>query len=127
MNFINSFTDPEVFRQAKTILLEMGYFYQVQDDFIDCFGDPAITGKIGTDIQDNKCSWLAVVCMQRATEEQKEIMRECYAQNGMIFIFLYLLVYCCKTNLNLINIVFFCIILQISLMFQSVEMFCYYF
>uniref|UniRef100_A0A1B0G6N1 Uncharacterized protein n=1 Tax=Glossina morsitans morsitans TaxID=37546 RepID=A0A1B0G6N1_GLOMM len=42
--------------------------YQVQDDFLDCFGKPEVTGKLRTDIQDNKCSWLAVVCMQRAND-----------------------------------------------------------
>ncbi|XP_055917258.1 farnesyl pyrophosphate synthase [Eupeodes corollae] len=75
------FKDAEAFRQAKTILLEMGHFYQVQDDFLDCFGNPEVTGKLGTDIQDNKCSWLAVVCMQRANDDQKKIMAECYGKN----------------------------------------------
>lgn len=79
---MSGYKDPEVFRQAKTILLEIGNFFQVQDDFIDCFGDPSITGKIGTDIQDGKCSWLAVVALQRCNSEQKEIMRECYGKNG---------------------------------------------
>ncbi|XP_075167392.1 farnesyl pyrophosphate synthase [Haematobia irritans] len=73
--------DQEAFRQSRTILLEMGHFFQVQDDFLDCFGNPEVTGKIGTDIQDNKCSWLAVVCMQRANEEQKKIMLDCYGKN----------------------------------------------
>lgn len=80
----HSYEDPEVFRQAKTILLEMGHFFQVQDDFLDCFGDPNVTGKIGTDIQDNKCTWLAVLCMQRATEAQKQIMRDCYGKDGKL-------------------------------------------
>lgn len=79
---VRRYKDPEIFRQAKTILLEMGYFFQVQDDFLDCFGDPEVTGKIGTDIQENKCTWLAVLCMQRASDEQKSIMAECYGKSG---------------------------------------------
>ncbi|EFN90138.1 farnesyl pyrophosphate synthase isoform X2 [Harpegnathos saltator] len=70
--------DQEMFRQAKTILLEMGHFFQVQDDYLDCYGKPEITGKIGSDIEEGKCTWLVVVALQRVTPEQRKILEECY-------------------------------------------------
>ena len=35
--------DPELFEGAKTILLEIGHYFTVTDDFLDCFGDPAVS------------------------------------------------------------------------------------
>lgn len=73
-------TDKELHRQARTILVEMGQFFQVQDDFLDCFGDSSITGKIGTDIGKGKCTWLSVVALQRASPSQRLVMEEHYGR-----------------------------------------------
>lgn len=35
--------------------------------------------QVGTDIQDNKCSWLVVQALERATPEQREVLEQNYA------------------------------------------------
>ncbi|KAL0619738.1 Farnesyl pyrophosphate synthase [Plecturocebus cupreus] len=72
------FNDKKEYTNVRKILLEMGEFFQIQDDYLDLFGDPSVTGRIGTDIQDNKCSWLVVQCLQQATPEQ--VLQENYGQ-----------------------------------------------
>jgi len=72
--------DCETMRQ---ILLEMGHYFQVQDDFLDCFGDPAVTGKIGTDIQDNKCSWMIVTALEHMSVEDRQLVKKHYGKSGV--------------------------------------------
>eukprot|EP00899_Mesostigma_viride_P008726 jgi/Mesvir1/17855/Mv12938-RA.1 len=74
-------TDEGMFESAKRICLQMGEYFQVQDDFLDCYGDPAVIGKIGTDIQDSKCSWLVVQALNKASPEQKEIIKAHYGKS----------------------------------------------
>ena len=63
--------DTELYEAVKTVLLDIGHYYQVINDYNDCYGDPAGTGKIGTDIQDGKCSWLIVKALQAADEGER--------------------------------------------------------
>ncbi|KAF4379173.1 hypothetical protein G4B88_010567 [Cannabis sativa] len=65
---------------VKNILVQMGIYFQVQDDYLDCFVDPKILGKIGTDIEDFKCSWLVVKALELSNEEQKKILNENYGK-----------------------------------------------
>lgn len=54
---------------------------QIQDDFLDAFADPSVLGKVGTDVQDNKCSWLVVQALARATPEQKALLKADYGRH----------------------------------------------
>ncbi|KAL8505239.1 hypothetical protein ACS0TY_016455 [Phlomoides rotata] len=72
--------DLEKHVNVKDVLLDIGIYFQVVDDYLDCFGDPEKTGKTGTDIEDFKCSWLIVKALERANEEQKKILYEHYGK-----------------------------------------------
>ncbi|KAK6326850.1 hypothetical protein J4Q44_G00024950 [Coregonus suidteri] len=74
----------EEHNNAKHILLEMGEFFQIQDDYLDCYGDPEVTGKIGTDIQDNKCGWLVVTALGVMTPEQRAELESCYGRHDSV-------------------------------------------
>ncbi len=51
---------------------ELGIAFQIQDDYLDTFGDSSIFGKsIGGDILNNKKTWLLVESIKRATGEDK--------------------------------------------------------
>lgn len=70
--------DKEIVQQVVDLLLEIGHYFQVQDDYLDCFGEEGITGKIGTDIQDNKCSWLFVQATKLCNPEELECLLQNY-------------------------------------------------
>lgn len=70
----------EAYDLAKSICCQMGEYFQIQDDYLDCFGDPEVIGKVGTDIQDNKCSWLVVQALDRVTPEQRAVLENNYGQ-----------------------------------------------
>lgn len=71
---------PKNLKQAEDILIPLGEYFQVQDDYLDNFGLPEHIGKIGTDIKDNKCSWLVNKALEIATPEQRKILEENYGQ-----------------------------------------------
>ncbi|RVX73602.1 Farnesyl pyrophosphate synthase [Exophiala mesophila] len=71
---------PENLKQSENILIPLGEYFQIQDDYLDAFGDPAFIGKIGTDIKDNKCGWLINQALLITTPEQRKLLDENYGQ-----------------------------------------------
>ncbi|KAF8066821.1 isoprenoid synthase domain-containing protein [Lyophyllum atratum] len=69
---------------ALSILIPLGEYFQVQDDFLDFAATPEILGKIGTDIVDNKCSWCVNTVMGLCTPEQRLILDRNYGRKGDI-------------------------------------------
>ena len=78
---VGGITEKGLYDQARDILCIMGEYFQIQDDYLDCYGEPAVIGKVGTDIQDNKCGWLVIKALERATPAQREILELNYGQH----------------------------------------------
>lgn len=78
--YLADLASPNNLEQSKSVLLPLGTYFQVQDDYLDCYGDPHVTGKIGTDIQDNKCSWIINKALLNATNDQRIILEANYGK-----------------------------------------------
>lgn len=66
---------------AREALLLMGVYFQAQDDYLDAFACPEELGKVGTDIQDKKCSWLfAHAYHEYSTPEAKAYLEKHYGK-----------------------------------------------
>jgi farnesyl diphosphate synthase len=67
-------------RYAEEILLKMGHLFQIQDDYLDLYGDPEVIGKIGTDIQEGKCCWPIVTAFKMCDQKQIAILKSNYGR-----------------------------------------------
>lgn len=63
---------------TKEICIELGEKFQIQDDYLDCYGDPKMIGKVGTDIQDHKCTWLLTQALLIVTPAQRKVIETHY-------------------------------------------------
>ena len=62
----------------------LGIAFQLQDDYLDAFGDPKTFGKqIGGDIIENKKTFLYLKALTLATSDQKEKLRHYYSNQPM--------------------------------------------
>jgi geranylgeranyl diphosphate synthase type II len=55
----------------------LGIAFQIQDDYLDCFGDPAKFGKqVGGDIKANKKTFLMIHALETASPSQQQQLKE---------------------------------------------------
>ncbi|RCK55015.1 Farnesyl pyrophosphate synthase [Candida viswanathii] len=78
--YMSGISSEEDLKQVRDILIPLGEYFQIQDDFLDCFGTPEQIGKIGTDIKDNKCSWVVNQALLHATPEQRKLLDDNYGK-----------------------------------------------
>lgn len=80
--YLANYDDPGLHSETEKILMNIGELFQIQDDFLDCFGDAEQMGKIGTDIQDGKCSWLIVRALELANDQQRKLLEQYYGNKN---------------------------------------------
>ncbi|EOQ99787.1 Farnesyl pyrophosphate synthase [Wallemia ichthyophaga EXF-994] len=80
--FMSGLSDENLHQNALDVLIPLGEYFQVQDDYLDAFGKPEQIGKIGTDIEDNKCSWCVCIALQLANKEQRKVLDENYGRKN---------------------------------------------
>ncbi|KAL2833795.1 isoprenoid synthase domain-containing protein [Aspergillus cavernicola] len=68
----------ENLQQAYDILISLGQYFQVLENYLNAYSDPQFVGKIGTDIQDNKCSWIVNQALQRCSAEHRKLLDTAY-------------------------------------------------
>lgn len=80
--YMSGINNEKDLKQVKDILIPLGEYFQIQDDFLDCFGTPEQIGKIGTDIKDNKCSWVINQALLIVTPEQRQLLDNNYGKKN---------------------------------------------
>ena len=73
---LSGVTGADALNATKEICVELGEKFQIQDDYLDCYGDPKLIGKVGTDIQDHKCTWLLAQALLIVTPAQRKVIED---------------------------------------------------
>lgn len=84
MLLLNRVKDPRILQKSLDILTIYTNIFQIENDFADCFGNPKLLGKIGTDIEENKCTWLVAKCLEKSNKDQRALIENCYGQKGKL-------------------------------------------
>lgn len=73
--------DAETYKMTEDICIQMGEYFQIQDDYLDCYADPQVLGKVGRDIEEGKCCWLIVQALPRVNEQQRQTLEQHYGKD----------------------------------------------
>ena len=80
MGAIIARSSEELQRSIYDYGINLGIAFQLQDDYLDAFGDPRNFGKqVGGDIIENKKTFLYIRAMELATEEEKSELKNLFS------------------------------------------------
>lgn len=80
MGAIVAKTSPENKKAIYDFGLNLGIAFQLQDDYLDAFGDSATFGKqIGGDILENKKTYLYLLALENANDEDKKSLKSWFS------------------------------------------------
>ncbi len=71
-----------LFYNCEQIAVRLGINFQIVDDYLDVYGDYEVMGKIGSDIEDFKCSWLLVQAIKLSNGKQYKLLQENYGKDN---------------------------------------------
>jgi geranylgeranyl diphosphate synthase type I len=75
---------PEVLAALTAYALPIGEAFQLRDDILGVWGDPAETGKpAGDDLREGKRTLLVALAMERATPDQATLLRDHLGERGL--------------------------------------------
>ncbi|SBT71383.1 geranylgeranyl pyrophosphate synthase [Plasmodium malariae] len=74
--------DNLIYKKVENISVLMGEYFQIHDDFMDYFGDEEKTGKVGSDIQNNKLTWPLIKTFELCSESDKIKIIKNYGKNN---------------------------------------------
>lgn len=71
---------PENLDETRKITDQLAIYFQSQNDFLDLYGTPSQSGKSGSDIKGNKCSWLIVEALKICNDSQRDVLKDKYGR-----------------------------------------------
>lgn len=74
-------------KQFESLTNLMGQYFQVQDDWIDVYGDPKVTGKVNNkDIEEGVNTWFLNKALELASDEQRKTILDLYGSKEKVHI-----------------------------------------
>ena len=75
--------EEEDLHKLNKFAIEVGLAFQLQDDLLDSYGDEQLGKKIGGDILEGKKTYLMIISLSHATEEQREVLRSTHLRTDI--------------------------------------------